>query len=370
MTTIGVVANGRVEWLRQIRAELASQVQALGMAGYGIRLRSSGAAGVRPGEIVVYLAPRRLAKAVPTLQPTVAEDRCLPVVEDLAEAKDLPAPVNEANAIAWSHGGAAAVVREALAMLLLRRRVRRVFVSYRRSESQLQANQLHELLTKRRYEVFLDTVTIQPAAQFQRTLLDWLTDADVLLALATPGLTDSPWVMAELQHARSQNVGLLVVRWPGVRGIFDSVDADQVIDLDPSDITRGKDWTPAAYTRVAARLDEIRTRVVMNRTRELMSLALDAADPSLRLRAVRGSVGDLTGRGLALRAFPFRPTPQALFDFALDRRHRRADALYALHHQASDQANAALAWLLAPRRPQRPHQVRLITSADQIRRGS
>src|SRR5687767_3690632 len=61
----------------------------------------------------------------------------------------------------------------------LLRRQRRAFVSYRRVESRSAALQLHDLLSARGFDVFLDTHDISPGDPFQDVLWHRLVDSDV-----------------------------------------------------------------------------------------------------------------------------------------------------------------------------------------------
>lgn len=96
----------------------------------------------------------------------------------------------------------------------LLRRQRRVFVSYRRVESRVAALQLHDLLTARGFDVFLDTHDIRPGDPFQDVLWHRLVDSDVILMLDTPGYFDSRWTRQEIGRARAKDIQVLRVIWP------------------------------------------------------------------------------------------------------------------------------------------------------------
>lgn len=89
----------------------------------------------------------------------------------------------------------------------LLRRQRRAFVSYRRSESRTAAVQLHDLLTARGLDVFLDTHDIRPGDPFQDVLWHRLCDSDVVVMLDTPTYFDSKWTRYEIGRAREGNPG-------------------------------------------------------------------------------------------------------------------------------------------------------------------
>jgi hypothetical protein len=97
----------------------------------------------------------------------------------------------------------------------LLRRQRRVFVSYRRIESRAVALQLHDLLSARGFDVFLDTHDIRPGDPFQDVLWHRLLDSDVMVMLDTPTYFDSRWTRQEIGRARAKDIQVLRVVWPG-----------------------------------------------------------------------------------------------------------------------------------------------------------
>lgn len=96
----------------------------------------------------------------------------------------------------------------------LLRRQRRVFVSYRRIESRSAAMQLHDLLTARGFDVFLDTHDILPGEPFQDVLWHRLCDSDVMVMLDTPTYFESKWTRQEIGRARAKEIHVLRVVWP------------------------------------------------------------------------------------------------------------------------------------------------------------
>lgn len=96
----------------------------------------------------------------------------------------------------------------------LLRTQRRVFVSYRRTESREAAVQLHDLLSARGFDVFLDTHSIRPGEPFQDVLWHRLVDSDVVLMLDTPSYFESRWTRQEIGRARAKEIQVLRVIWP------------------------------------------------------------------------------------------------------------------------------------------------------------
>lgn len=91
---------------------------------------------------------------------------------------------------------------------------RRVFISYRRSESKAAAVQLYDLLAARGFDVFLDTHDIRPGDPFQDVLWHRLVDSDVMVMLDTPSYFESRWTRQEIGRARAKDIQVLRIIWP------------------------------------------------------------------------------------------------------------------------------------------------------------
>jgi hypothetical protein len=107
--------------------------------------------------------------------------------------------------------GLASAMLECVGLL---RRQRRVFVSYRRVESRAAALQLHDLLSARGFDVFLDTHDVRPGDSFQEVLWQRLCDSDVMIMLDTPSYFESKWTRFEIGRARAKEIHVLRVVWP------------------------------------------------------------------------------------------------------------------------------------------------------------
>lgn len=105
----------------------------------------------------------------------------------------------------------------ALESLRLLRKTRKVFISYRRTDSSAVANQLFDVLTRRNFDVFLDSYVIRGADNFQEELFHRMSDCDVLLQLHTNGFKNSKWCRAEVEMANMKQIGLIEVIWPDAR---------------------------------------------------------------------------------------------------------------------------------------------------------
>ena len=97
----------------------------------------------------------------------------------------------------------------------LLRKQRRVFVSYRREESRSSALQLHDLLSSKGFDAFLDTHDIRPGEQFQDALWHRLCDSDVVLMLDTRTYFEKKWTLQEIGRAFAKEIHVLRVVFPG-----------------------------------------------------------------------------------------------------------------------------------------------------------
>lgn len=144
----------------------------------------------------------------------------------------------------------------------LLRRQRRVFVSYRRTESREAALQMHDLLTSRGFDVFLDTHDIRPGDPFQDVLWHRLCDSDVLVMLDTPTYFESRWTREEIGRARAKEIHVLRVVWPDHEP-NKMTDLSETIYLEKDDLE--KDSGPI----ISEKIDEIVLKVESVRSRSI-----------------------------------------------------------------------------------------------------
>jgi hypothetical protein len=148
----------------------------------------------------------------------------------------------------------------------LLRRQRRVFVSYRRLESRAAAVQLHDVLSARGFDVFVDTHDIRPGDPFQEVLWHRLVDSDVLVMLDTPGYFDSRWTRQEIGRARAKDIQVLRVIWPA-HTPSSLTDLSETLYLDEGDLL-GADGpvTDKVADQVALRVERLRSRGIAARS--------------------------------------------------------------------------------------------------------
>lgn len=144
----------------------------------------------------------------------------------------------------------------------LLRRQRRVFVSYRRTESREAALQMHDLLTSRGFDVFLDTHDIRPGDPFQDVLWHRLCDSDVLVMLDTPTYFESRWTREEIGRARAKEIHVLRVVWP-------DHEPNKMTDLAETVYLQKEDLEKDCGPVVTKTMDEIALKVESVRSRSI-----------------------------------------------------------------------------------------------------
>jgi hypothetical protein len=179
----------------------------------------------------------------------------IPIVEDMGQFREfVPPQIAHLNGISFSDCGAdferlAARVLEGFGLL---RETRRLFISYRRSETSGVAAQLYEALDASGFDVFLDTHgTLRPGEPFQDILWHRLADTDVAVILDSPGFLVSRWTDEELARANTSNIQILQVLWPGQQELAPAA-FSTFQPLSPDDFEDAHHLGPTARLRAQA----------------------------------------------------------------------------------------------------------------------
>lgn len=292
-------------------------------------------------------AARELVRASAPLIPTVAPDgdfghevpHFLQLANGLKRRNDDPEMT-----------GLAAALLQCVGLL---RRQRRVFVSYRRVESRAAALQLHDLLSARGFDVFLDTHDIRPGDPFQDVLWHRLVDSDVMVMLDTPGYFDSRWTRQEIGRARAKDIQVLRVVWPE-HTPSKLTDMAETIYLDAAEL-EGPDGPVAALVAdaIVLRVERLRSRSIAAR---YMSITGKLRADVEKIGASVEGVG--AHRAIAVRllgdrkvwAYPIVGIPTAEILNDVSEKARRADqrevpVLVYDHVGIRDAWSAHLQWL-------------------------
>lgn len=88
----------------------------------------------------------------------------------------------------------------------------KVFISYRRVDSQNQADELYKYLWQNEFITFLDTNQIEGGANFQRRIVEQISDKDLVLLFDSPNINSSYWVKEEIITAITHRIPICVVK--------------------------------------------------------------------------------------------------------------------------------------------------------------
>ncbi|MET3414050.1 toll/interleukin-1 receptor domain-containing protein [Methylobacterium sp. 1030] len=205
----------------------------------------------------------------------------IPVVQDLSVyGSQVPAELGRINGVAWDLSdppdGLCNLVLENLGLL---RKSRRLFISYRRTDSSAAALQLRHALEARGYDVFLDTHSVPKGDDFQEVLWHRLSDSDVVVLLDTAGFVESRWTKEELAQASAMTIGIVQVIWPGHEELPD-IALSERLRLDPSNFAgeTQDELVPAMVEAIAERVEALRARSLAARHDNLVREFCDAAE--------------------------------------------------------------------------------------------
>ena len=160
----------------------------------------------------------------------------------------------------------ASVTLEVLGLL---HQQRRIFISYRRSDARNAALQLHDELSSRGFDVFLDTHDIRPAQAFQEMLWHRLSDCDVTIMLDTKDYFGSKWTAQELGRSQALGVQILRIVWPDHSGSRHLTLSDTVT-LDSADLDASGRLQLALLPMIGKRAEALRSRSIATRHLDLV----------------------------------------------------------------------------------------------------
>jgi hypothetical protein len=148
----------------------------------------------------------------------------IPVVEDITQfSKLVPSSLRPINGFELNQANESnklpALISRLLETLGLLRKARKLFISYRRTESRSVALQLYDYLDSCGFAVFLDTHSIDAGTRFQDELWHSMADTDVLLLLNTNNFVGNKWTDQELAKAANMSVGIIQLVWPDCKNV-------------------------------------------------------------------------------------------------------------------------------------------------------
>lgn len=128
------------------------------------------------------------------------------------------------------------IVNHILEYFNLIKRNRRLFISYKRSDTRDFALQLYGLFESKNYNVFLDTHSIRRAVKFQEHLWHQMIDSDVVILLDSQNFLSSEWCKEELAKAQAHHIAIVRLAFPNSSINDDTVSTIDKVVIPESDV--------------------------------------------------------------------------------------------------------------------------------------
>lgn len=260
---------------------------------------------VEKGHADEVLTKRLLTLGVPTI----------PVVGIAGSFEDLPDGLKGPNGLRLTSvdtkmEALSAAVLECIGLM---RQQRRVFISYRRTESRDAALQLHDQLAGNGFDVFLDTHDIRPGEPFQEVLWHRMTDSDVVVVLDTATYFERKWTREEFGKAIAKEIHILRIVWPGHNPTA-HLNTGHTIRLGEGDLTANNLLNDAIAEEIAIEVERIRSRSIAARFRSLTGkLTAELTRIQAQVEGIGAShaIAVRLSKGRRLRAYPIVGVPTA-----------------------------------------------------------
>lgn len=274
----------------------------------------------------------------------------IPIVTDVANVnKELPECLWPLNALALTSEDTELIkptnlVLQCLGLLPTQRRV---FISYRRTESRDVAVQLFEALSARQFDVFLDTHSVGAASDFQSVLWHRLCDCDVVIMLDTPGFFESRWARLEWGRAIDKHISILQLLWPNHKPSRYSALATPRTLIEQDFVNR--ELKENVIDEVALQVEELRSKSVALRHANIaghLKSSIERMGGSIQGFGARRSLVLQMPSGVSLVAHPNVGVPTAvnLQEAVLSGDQRNSIIVYD-HVGLSDEWMEHLGWL-------------------------
>lgn len=317
---------------------LTSQLDALGLPLSAMKIVQEDEAhsiDLRLPVVAVFFGdPAEASRPHPAIA-TLLEDsvQVITVVSDTAlVSAEIPGELLHINALALQGSrGLPRVATLVLESFRLLRQERRLFISYKRSDSQLAANQLYDALDAQGFDVFIDVRSVPPGVDFQAELWHRLADSDVVVLLDTPGFRESRWTTEELARANATNVQILHVLWPG-QNRDEATSFSEFFELQAASFDgRGAAarLTNTTVEEISRQVERLRARAIAARHRYLVDSFCDSirdAGMQASLQPERWiSVTDRDGQELAVVPTVGVPTSERIHRVFADIASRERD---------------------------------------------
>ena len=191
----------------------------------------------------------------------------------------LPTTIEHINAAVWDIENTTAPLT-LLAMLGLVDQERKLFLSYRQTESTPMAVQLHTELVRNRFDVFLDRFALAPGEDFQKRLDEDLGDKAFVVLMESADLQKSAWVQHEIAYAHSHRIDILAITLPGVARsqLVPAIDEAFRIRLSENDFAPDGQLAAETLRVIPERIHLAHAKALRRRREQLLGSLIDQLD--------------------------------------------------------------------------------------------
>lgn len=194
----------------------------------------------------------------------------LPIVSDAGYFSDfIPECLGIINAfVLKNEKGVQKLKNRILSWFGLLDNTRKIFISYKRSDTTALAHQLFDSLIKKGYIPFLDSYSIESGVNFQEYLMNEITDADMFIMLNSSDYDQSEYTKAELVAASRLGIGILQVVFPDSK-TFAEATISSVLRLD-SQLPKDQNYAPEVVEGIIYCMERFRAQGFRTKRRILI----------------------------------------------------------------------------------------------------
>lgn len=249
----------------------------------------------------------------------------IPIVPSLSEAnKILPKGLQKINAIELTDENAInaieIITNRILFLLGLLYKQQNVFISYRRSETEEAAKQIHIALVNNGFNAFLDKCDIPIGEDFQGVLKQKLSDCSVLLLLESATFFDSQWTKEEYVTANNVRVEILNVKWPGIKTPRE-FDFNDSISLTNNDVKKDGSLTEEKLSEIIAYINSHSARYYEARRQNIVGNFINDVRNNGR-KVAQNIDGSISIEGLNSLIIPLIGVPQSWDYYKAEYNHK------------------------------------------------
>lgn len=165
------------------------------------------------------------------LKRRAANQEVLPIIDNPIHFNDyIPSDIGSVNAFILSDATKVEKLKNRiLSWFGLLDNTRKIFISYKRSDTSALAHQLFDSMIKMGYIPFLDSYSIESGVDFQEYLMNEISDADMFIMLNSSNYDQSEYTKAELVAASHLGIGILQVTFPESKNFPEAVFSSKIL---------------------------------------------------------------------------------------------------------------------------------------------